>query len=127
MKRLIRAGLAAVLVAALAGCSSGGGATEVDLSGSWTFTFTGGYSDTPTPWTIRQVDTSISIVSALPGVTLEFTGTCDPSTGTFVTAAASARETFSGHSADGKLITGVWTVADDNGVTSGDLTGVRSR
>ena len=114
----VRLFLAILLVTAFVGCSSDDEKT-IDLSGNWTFTFTGGYSDDPSPWKIIQAGTDITINYDVPGVTMVFLGTCDPSAGTFVATFAAQNQTLSGVSADGAAIDGTWTTSTDSGTFVG--------
>lgn len=115
---LLRLFLAILLVTAFVGCSSDDEKT-IDLTGNWTFTFTGGYSDGPTPWKIVQAGTNITINYDAPGITMVFLGTCNPSAGTFVATFAARNQTFSGASADGTVIDGTWTTSADSGTFVG--------
>ena len=122
--RLVLASLVVLLVAALAGCSSSDD-KNIDLNGNWTFTYSGGYSATPMPWQITQSGTQISIVSTIPGITMVFVGTIDPSTGTFTTTFASQNQTFSGQSTDGNLINGTWSAPSFGVMQTGTFVGTR--
>ena len=109
--------LVLLLVATVAGCSSDDDA--IDLSGNWTFTFSGGYADEPSPWKIVQAGTDITISYDATGVSMTFVGTCDPQAGTFVATFAAQNQTFSGSSADGTVINGNWAADGDSGTFVG--------
>jgi len=111
--------LALLLVAAFTGCSSDD--KSIDLNGTWTFTFSPGYSEGPTPWKIIQSGTDITINYDKPGITMVFLGTYNPDAGSFVATFAAVNQTLSGSSSDGNTIDGTWT-ADK---ASGTFTGVR--
>lgn len=114
----VRLFLAFLLVTAFAGCSSDDEKT-IDLNGNWTFTFSSGYSDAPSPWKIIQAGTSITINYDVTGINVVFLGTCDPSAGTFVATFAAMNQTFSGVSADGTAINGTWTTSTNSGTFVG--------
>ena len=121
--RLALASLVVLLVAALAGCSSSNGKT-IDLNGNWMFTVSG--ESKPLPWLITQGGTQISIVSTIPGVTMVFIGTIDPSSGTFEAKFVSQNQTFAGQSTDGKLINGTFSGPSFGVMKTNTFVGVRT-